>query len=195
MVSPCYIDPRMKLLNWLADQNSPSTFIEISERDTAPLLRKRMEELMGISVIEIMVPRPLITALDADVQLRRVRRLKSAKVSHFPVFKGDLDRILGWIEKAKVIELLNDVREDQKIENYVQPIPQINESAKVPELADLFIQAQSPFVTVTNGQGQTVGLVTLEEFVAKVFGIDLRPQQVPASLVDSAGTSLRSSEL
>ncbi len=184
----------MKLLNWLADQNEHNTFIE-NANEVAPLLRKRLDELMAISVIEIMVPRPLINALDADVQLRRVRRLKSAKVSHFPVFKGDLDRVIGWIEKTKVIEMLNDPREEQKLENHVQHIPKIQETSKVPQLADLFIQAQSPFVIVENSQGQTVGLVTLEEFVARVFGIDLRPQQVPATPSDNAGLPIRANEL
>lgn len=184
----------MKLLNWLADQDEPDSFIENSS-EVAPVLRGRLNELMAISVIEIMIPRPLITALDADVQLRRVRRLKSAKVSHFPVFKGDLDRIIGWVEKSKVLDLLNDPKgEEQKLENHVQPIPRISETAKVPHLADLFIQGQSPFVIVENGQGQTVGLVTLEEFVARVFGIDLRPQQMPATASDNP-SPLRANEL
>jgi CBS domain containing-hemolysin-like protein len=178
----------VKLLNWLADQNSP-TFIENPDHEIAPLLRKRLEELSAISVIEIMVPRPLINALDADVQLRRVRRLKSAKVSHFPVFKGDLDKILGWVEKSKVIALLTDAREDQKLEDFVQPIPRISELAKVPELTDLFIQTPTPFVVVTNSQGVTVGLVTLEEFVAKVFGFDVRPQQASPALAEGPGSS------
>ena len=128
-----------------------------------------------------MIPRPLITALDADVQLRRVRRLKSAKASYFPVFKGDLDRILGWVEKAKVVELLNDGREDQRLENHVHPIPRVSETAKLPQLADLFIQSQSPLIVVTNAQHQTVGLVTFEEFVARLFGFELRPLNLVGS--------------
>lgn len=185
----------MKLLNWLADQNSPNSFVENSELEVAPLLRKKLEELLAISVIEIMIPRPLITALDADVQLRRVKRLKSSKVNYFPVYKGDLDRVLGWIEKSKVIELLNDPKEDQKIENFVQSIPTLSEAAKVPELADLFIQSQSPFVIVVNAQNQTVGLVTLEEFVARVFGFDLRPPSASTSVTDGAAQTMRPNEL
>lgn len=183
----------MKLLNWLADQNSPNTFLDNQNSDPAPLLRKRLDELMAISVIEIMVPRPLIQALDADVQLRRVRRLKSSKAAYFPVFKGDLDRILGWIEKSKVIDLLSEGREDQRLENFLQPIPKISETSKVPELADIFLQSQSPFVIVTNAQGLTVGLVTIEELVARVFGFDLRPQTVTPA--PSSESTLRPTEI
>lgn len=162
----------MKLLNWLNDTDTPE-FLEPNENKLNPVLLQKLEELSHVQVTKVMVPRPLITALDADVQLRRVKRLKSSKVRYFPVYKGDLDQILGWIEKSKVIELLNDGREENRLETHVQAIPKIKETDTVNVLADVFLKGKSPIVIVVNEQGQTAGLVSLMNFVELLFGFEL----------------------
>lgn len=162
----------MKLLNWLNDVDTPE-FLEQNNGQLSPVLKARLEELSHVPVTKVMVPRPLITGLDADVQLRRVKRLKSSKVRYFPVYKGDLDQILGWIEKSKVIELLNDGRDDSKLENHLQPIPRIPETATVNMLADVFLQGKSPIAVVVNEARQTVGMMSLINFVELLFGFEL----------------------
>jgi CBS domain containing-hemolysin-like protein len=143
-----------------------------------------------VPVTKIMVPRPLIQGLDADIQLRRVKRLKSSKVRIFPVYKGDLDRILGWIEKGKVLEILNEGREDARIENHLQPAPRIPDSAKVSDLADIFLKHKSPIAVVTDAFGKTAGLILITDFLKEFFGFDMystmnAPVETPAPLPKS----------
>src|SRR5688500_9094187 len=109
----------MKLFSWLNDLKTPG-FDSIDESadpepSLSPALEKRLSALEEHKVTDVMIARALITALDADVQLRRVRRLKSAKVAFFPVYKGDLDHILGWVSKHKVLELLNENSEENSL--------------------------------------------------------------------------------
>ncbi|NJM10253.1 MAG: CBS domain-containing protein [Bdellovibrionaceae bacterium] len=169
----------MKLFSWLNDLKTPS--LEISEDSAepepsiSPVLEKRLGELNQIKVTDVMISRALITALDADVQLRRVRRLKSAKVTFFPVYKGDLDHILGWVSKQKVLELLHENAEDNPVANHVRPVGVVNEEATAADLADIFLKAASPFLVVKNSHGTTTGIVTLSEFVEMIFGFELSP--------------------
>jgi CBS domain containing-hemolysin-like protein len=163
----------MKLLNWLNDVDTPE-IVEEQQGSLNPVLRQKLEELSHVPVTKVMIPRPLIQGLDADIQLRRVKRLKSSKIRYFPVYKGDLDRILGWIEKSKVVELLNnDGRDDTKLENHLQSIAKIPDTATVNMLADVFLHSKSPIIVVTNEAGQTVGLMTLVYFVELLFGFEL----------------------
>lgn len=163
----------MKLLSWLNDPSDPQ-FLETPEQGTpAPALRERLEELKRMPVTKLMIPRPLIAALDADVQLRRVKRLKSSKVRYFPVYRGDLDHVLGWVEKSKILEILNEGREEARLEFHVQPLAKIKESAPVADLADVFLKGKTPMVLVVGPQGQTVGLVTLRDFIEQLFGFDM----------------------
>jgi len=178
----------MKLLNWLNEPNS-ADFVESSEKEPAPILRQRLEELSTVPVTKVMVPRPLITALDADVQLRRVKRLKSSKVRYFPVYKGDLDQVLGWIEKTKVIEIMNEGREDAHLENHLQPVAKVSENSMVNGLADVFLKAKSPIAFVTNESGQTVGMITLPDFVELLFGFDVEGSNLNAASESTAPKS------
>lgn len=166
----------MKLLSWLQDSNITDESAEAGEPPLSPILQSRLTELAKIPIKEAMIPRALVTALDADVQLRRVRRLKSAKVAYFPVYKGDLDHILGWVSKAKVLELLALQPNDEvEFKDHVKPVGTVDEDASVASLADAFLKAASPFLVVKNAQGMTTGIVPLAEFVELVFGFELGP--------------------
>ncbi|MBX3021447.1 MAG: hypothetical protein KF799_07180 [Bdellovibrionales bacterium] len=171
----------MKLLSWLQDTNiTDESGGESAEPPLSPLLQERLTELAKIPIKDVMTARALVTALDADVQLRRVRRLKSAKVAYFPVYKGDLDLIIGWVSKAKVLELLNlQTTDEVEIKDHVKPVGEVLEDDSVASMADAFLKAASPFLVVKNPQGVTTGIMPLAEFIELVFGFELSPASQP----------------
>lgn len=181
----------MKLLSWLQEPLNEGDTAESGEPPSSPALNARLNELKAKSIREVMIPRALVTALDADVQLRRVRRLKSAKVSYFPVYQGDLDQILGWISKTRVLELLNEPNEDVKLADHVKPIGAVLETDSVAQLADAFLKGACPVLVVRNAQGHTSGIVTLAEFIELVYGFELGPATAPAQ----SDLTLRSYEI
>lgn len=182
----------MKLFSWL--QESTGFESEDSEPPLSPVLQSRLEELEKLSVRDVMVSRALITGLDAEVQLRRNRRLKSSKFAYFPVYKGDLDHILGWISKRKVLDLLNDSTDENPLVNYVRPVGSVSENAMVSDLADIFLKSASPFLVVRNQYGGTTGIVFLSEFVELIFGFELSTPQ-PAVGPENPTTAMREYEL
>lgn len=167
----------MKLFSWLNDTEDSQTIEsqDDAEPSISPALQARLSELEKCKVKDVMVPRALINALDVDVQLRRVRRLKSAKVSFYPVYKGDLDHVRGWISKQKVLELLNENSEENTLANHLRPVGEVHEDKPASELADIFLKAASPFLVVKNSQGSTTGIMRLVDFVELIFGFELSP--------------------
>src|ERR1700722_18042727 len=118
----------MKLFHWLQDFTQQNHNEDTSGgAPIAPVLKARLAELGKMSVVDIMIPRSVILALDVDVQLRRVRRLKSSKMMYFPVYKGDLDHILGWVSKQKVVELLTEPGDENQLTRHIRPIGEIYE--------------------------------------------------------------------
>ena len=186
----------MKLFDWIQDLNTPETSADELEapRPLAPVFQSRLEELKKIPVTDLMVPRSVVMALDVDVQLRRVRRLKSSKGVYFPVYKGDLDHILGWISKQKVLELLNEPAEEVQMTQYLRPVGEINETATVDQIADAFLRSSSPMLVVKNSQGNTVGIIPLSEFVELVFGFEMDAPSA-STTVDVTAPLLRSHEI
>lgn len=188
----------MKLFNWLNEsgptsEGDDSSASSSSEPPPSPALQGRLKELQKISVKEAMIPRALVSALDADVQLRRVKRLKSSKANYFPVYKGDLDHVLGWISKSRVLELLNVPGEEVRLADHVQPVGEVGEAATVAELADQFLASNSPFLVVKSLSGTTAGIVPLSEFVELLFGFELGPSSQPP--IGNEMTLLRGYEL
>lgn len=143
-------------------------------------LSKRLIELNKHTLTEVMTPRSILVALDADVQLKRVRRLKSSKVSYFPVYERDLDHILGWIPKVKVIELLEIPSEAVNMRQYLRPVGVIQEDTQVSELSEHFLRSRSPFLIVRNAARQTVGIVQLTDFVELLFGFEVGDAETSA---------------
>lgn len=187
----------MKLFHWIHDlSNSTDQSAETPEPEPrlAPVLKHRLQELQNIPVVDVMIPRSVVMALDADVQLRRVRRLKSAKAVYFPVYKGDLDHILGWISKQKVLELLNEPSEEVNVTQHLRPVGEVAESANAAELADAFLESSSPFLVVKNAQGSTVGIVPLSEFIELVFGFEMAAPST-ATTTEFTAPLLRSHEI
>jgi|GEM_PF-5518697 len=174
----------MKLFSWLNDSKTATldTGDDSSEPEPSisPILESRLSELDKIKVTDVMIPRALVHALDVDVQLRRARRLKSAKLAFFPVYKGDLDNILGWVSKQKVLELLNENSEENQLTQYVRPVGLVKEDATAADLADIFLKSASPFLVVKNSVGATTGIMRLTDFVEMIFGFELGPQAAPA---------------
>src|SRR3984957_18280902 len=118
----------MKLFHWLQDFTQQNHNEDTSGgAPIAPVLKARLAELGKMSVVDIMIPRSVILALDVDVQLRRVRRLKSSKMMYFPVYKGDLDHILGWVSKQKVLELLNEPNEEIRLIQFLRPVGEVSD--------------------------------------------------------------------
>jgi putative hemolysin len=187
----------MKLFSWLNETpaiESDGETSAASEPPLSPVLQERLVELEKQKVKDVMTPRPLVSALDADVQLRRVRRLKSSKVAHFPVYKGDLDHILGWISKARVLELLNENPEENRLADFVRPVGVVSEEASVAELADHFLRAASPFLVVKNSHGSTTGIISLADFVELIFGFELSAPAA-SSATETPAPALRGYEL
>ncbi|NJL25944.1 MAG: hypothetical protein HC902_12780 [Calothrix sp. SM1_5_4] len=183
----------MKLFSWLQDLSPTNSEDNHSESPLSPVLKARLEELEKLKVRDLMIARALVVALDADVQLRRVRRLKTSRAAYFPVYKGDLDHILGWISRQKVLELLQNPNEDVQLADYVRPIGFVDQDASVADLADVFLKSASPFLVVRSSHGSTVGIIFLSNFIELIFGFDLGPGAPPSA--EAAIPLLRSYEL
>jgi Mg2+/Co2+ transporter CorB len=175
----------MKLFEWLNEE-------EDGEPPSSPRLLDKLKDLHPMPVKRIMVPRALIVALDADVHPRRVRRLKSLKATYLAVYRGDLDHILGWVPKARVLDLIQDPNAEVELSEYAQSVGFIDEDMPVSAVADAFLKFKCPFLVARNGSGQTTGLVTLADYVEAVFGFPMgETTPTPAPTV----TPLRDYEL
>src|SRR5829696_4523779 len=76
----------------------------------------------GTLVRELMTPRPDIVAIDADATVAQLRALfREQEYSRFPVFKENLDNILGVIRVKDLLQLDDAASEHQPIMPLARP--------------------------------------------------------------------------
>ena len=125
----------------------------------------------GTLVREVMTPRPDIVAIDADATVAQLRALfREQEYSRFPVFKENLDNILGVIRVKDLLQLDDAASAHQAIMPLARPATFVPETKRVPELLKEFQRRQVQMAIVVDEYGGTAGLVTIEDLIEEIVG-------------------------
>jgi CBS domain containing-hemolysin-like protein len=134
-------------------------------------LLKSIVDFGGTFVREVMTPRPDIVAIRADDTLDDLRALfREQEYSRIPVFRDNLDNILGFVYVKDLILLGDSPKGDAPITNHLRPAHFVPETKLVSELLREFQQQRIQSAIVVDEYGGTAGLVTLEDLVEEIFG-------------------------
>jgi Mg2+/Co2+ transporter CorB len=140
--------------------------------------KKHQDMLLGIlnlesaTVEDIMVPRNEITALDLNEDWDDILSdLTTCQRTRLPVFRGDINNIIGIIHMRRVINLLtHDKLTPENLEK------QIRETYFIPETTSLYQQLNNfqahkrRTALAVDEYGDIQGLVTLEDILEEVVG-------------------------
>lgn len=122
-------------------------------------------------VREVMVPRPDIVAIEDDKALRDVQELVLQHgYSRLPVYKEDLDGVIGFAYAKDVLKALHQGKADIWLNEVVRPPHFVPESKKVAELLKQMQKNKFHIAMVTDEYGSVSGLVTLEDILEELVG-------------------------
>src|SRR2546425_11486396 len=86
-------------------------------------------------VREVMTPRPDIVAVQADSGVAELRALfREQEYSRFPVYKENLDNILGVIRVKDLLQIDESALDRHPITPLIRPATLVPETKRVPEL-------------------------------------------------------------
>jgi putative hemolysin len=121
-------------------------------------------------VREVMTPRPDIVALQEEATIGDLRALfREQEYSRFPVYKGNLDNIAGFVFIKDLVLL--DARDDGRpLTGVLRPVVVVPETKLVPDLLKQFQRQQAQCAIVVDEYGGTAGLVTLEDLLEEIVG-------------------------
>lgn len=124
---------------------------------------------------DIMTHRKHVVAIDGSMQLREVLEfILEGNNSRFPVYKEDIDNIIGIIH---IKDVMIESRKGIYLDWAIQDIPKlVREAVFIPEtrnINDLFKGMQSQknhMVIVVDEYGQTAGIVAMEDILEEIVG-------------------------
>jgi len=140
------------------------------ERDEKRLLQSIVD--FGDTLArEVMTPRPDIVAIQADKTVADLRALfHEQEYSRFPVYKDNLDNILGLIRVKDLFQIDGAALDRHPITSLVRPMTVVPDTKRVPELLKEFQRKQVQMAIVVDEYGGTAGLVTLEDLIEEIVG-------------------------
>jgi CBS domain containing-hemolysin-like protein len=154
-------------LRALAEVASDEEQIEEGEKE----LIHSIFEFGDTIVREVMLPRPDITAIEADKSLRDVQALVLQHgYSRIPVFEDDLDEVTGIVYAKDVLKALHQGKHDMPLSEIVRQAHFVPESKRVADLLREMQKEKFHIALVTDEYGSVVGLITLEDLLEELVG-------------------------
>ena len=126
---------------------------------------------LGDKVVrEIMTPRPEMVAVRRAATLAELRQLFiDEKYSRVPVFKENLDQIVGLIYAIDLLAY-GGRGPEESIELLIRPVQFVPETKKVSDLLREFQHSRSTVAIVVDEYGGTSGLLTVEDILEEIVG-------------------------
>ena len=130
--------------------------------------------LHDIHVRQIMTPRNVVEGLGEDQTVGQVvSEAEPILFARLPVHAGDLDKITGLITRYDLHRAHRLGQLDKPLKELIRPIHIIPEHASVSAAIEQFLQQESQLFQVIDEYGGTAGVVTLEDAVETLLGVEI----------------------
>lgn len=136
-----------------------------------------IRNLIGLSEVlvdDVMTPRPVTFALPETMTVgEAVEQHSPMKFSRIPIFRGDLDHSSGVVTRSAILHAHADGRTTEKLSAFASPVPRVAHDMNVSKLLRTLIEESQHLALVTDEFGSTDGLVTLEDCLETLLGVEI----------------------
>ena len=146
----------------------------IRESETTEIL-SRVFDFSERLVREVMIPRTEIIGIDENATVAELLQIfKEHRHARFPVYRKDLDHIIGIVAIKDILAILADdpsaYQKRLKDLNIIKPAFAIPETRRIGDLFQEMRDRHIQMAVVIDEYGGTAGLVTLEEMAEEILG-------------------------
>jgi len=135
-------------------------------------------QLHEVKVKDIFTPRSVLFSVQKDVLINSFKSNslidlnKFKEYSRVPVYDDNIDDIIGVvISKEYFYEYIENTLQNK--EQIIKPIFSVNENIPISKLIDMFLTKKEHMFIVVDNYGQTEGVVTLEDAVETLLGVEI----------------------
>jgi len=138
--------------------------------ETEAALLHGVFEFADTTVKEIMVPKPKFSAIEMDTPQDDVLKfMADAGFSRYPVYKGNLNQIVGVLFNKDVFKAIEQGR-PVIIKELVRPPYFVPNSIMISRLLREMQRKKTHIAIVVDEQGDVDGLVTIEDILEEIVG-------------------------
>ena len=153
-------------IEWVIDESGAMGALDKEQA----LLLANLVDFEDLPVRKVMLPRNQVAGLPLDATRESVRALLQAtRHSRYPVFRADLDDVVGYVHVKDLIHAL-DGEEAFDLHRLCRRLPYIPEMASCSQLLQEFGARRTHVALVVDEHGGTVGMVTMDDLVEEIVG-------------------------
>ena len=128
----------------------------------------------SVDASAIMTPRLVVSALQKDMTVHEaVTSPDKMPFSRMPIYESSMDTIVGFVLREDLLVALNQGRGEEKISAFRRDIVSILSTTLLSRLLELLLEQRQHIAVVVGEYGETKGIVTLEDVVETLLGIEI----------------------
>jgi CBS domain containing-hemolysin-like protein len=128
----------------------------------------------SLKVADIMTPRTVISALPEDMKISEsLKQITDTPFSRLPLYRKHIDAITGFVLKDDVLISTTQKRGDETLKTLKRNIIAVPESVSLTSLLERFLKDRQHIAIVVNEYGGADGLVTLEDLIETLMGMEI----------------------
>ena len=141
-----------------------------NQQENEKKILKGIVKFGNISVKQIMKTRLDVYGIESTVEFDDLlNHIKEYNYSRFPVYKEDLDSVIGMIHTKDVLPHINKPKEF-KWDTLIRPAFFVHEQKMIEDLLKEFQLKRIHFAIVVDEFGGTSGIITLEDILEEIVG-------------------------
>ncbi len=131
-----------------------------------------MLDLEKVKVEDAMIPRGELVAVDIELNIEQVTKsILSCRHTRIPIYKNEFNKLLGFLHKRKIIEMLIDgnITKEKIIKNITPPYFVPEDTSLTSQLIE-FKKERKRIGFVVDEYGDVKGVVTLDDILEEIVG-------------------------
>ena len=143
-------------------------------REKESMLIRNIFRFDSLKAGDIMTPRTVISSLPEDIRIAdSLERIIQTPFSRLPLYTNSIDEITGFVLKRDVLSNAVQMRGHEKLSSLKREILAIPDSVSLAALFEQFLKDHHHIAVVVNEHGGTEGLVTLEDLIETLMGMEI----------------------
>ncbi len=135
---------------------------------------RNLLSLSQMPVKDVMTPRPVVFALPETMTVAEVvAEHGRLRFSRIPIYNGDVDHITGKVTRHNILHAHTDGDTHLTLKQLSREMSVVPAAARLDQVMDRFIREQRHAMLVVDEFGGTAGLITLEDCIETLLGVEI----------------------
>lgn len=141
--------------------------------DESRVLRN-LFRLRSLTAHDIMTPRPVIVAFPEEMSVGEfLERQEKLPVSRVPIYRESIDRVTGFVLKTDILLAQANDKPDTPLRELRRELTHVPAQTSLSILFEVLLKQREHLALVIDEYGGTDGLVTLEDLLETLLGIEI----------------------